>query len=86
YKPIEFVEQVWQHEQFSRGALAPVTKIGHLTKYADVYGKPVGNVHFVGTEYATHWKGYLEGALTSGVAGAKEVVEALAQQPPKSRL
>ncbi|KAF4978257.1 hypothetical protein FZEAL_5363 [Fusarium zealandicum] len=86
YRPIEFVEQVWQHEQFSRGALAPVTKIGHLTKYADVYGKPVGNVHFVGTEYAKHWKGYLEGALASGEVGAKEVIHALAQQTPESRL
>ncbi|KAF4965663.1 hypothetical protein FSARC_6558 [Fusarium sarcochroum] len=86
YKPLEFVEQVWQHETYSRGALAPVTKIGHLTKYADVYGKPIGNIHFVGTEYANHWKGYLEGALTSGDAGAQEVVEALKNQPPKSRL
>ncbi|KAM5349072.1 hypothetical protein ACJ41O_008895 [Fusarium nematophilum] len=86
YKPIEFVEQVWQHEQFSRGALAPVTAIGHYTEYADVYGKPVGNVHFVGTEHARHWKGYLEGALASGEVGAKEVVEALEKQTPRSRL
>ncbi|KAF4457428.1 hypothetical protein F53441_645 [Fusarium austroafricanum] len=85
YKPLEFVEQVWQHEQFSRGALAPVTKIGHLAKYRDIYGKPIGDIHFVGTEYATHWKGYMEGALTSGDAGAKEVIEALKVQP-KSRL
>ncbi|KAJ4185885.1 hypothetical protein NW755_008337 [Fusarium falciforme] len=86
YRPMEFVEQVWQHEQFSRGALAPVTKIGHLSKYADIYGKPIGNIHFVGTEHAKHWKGYLEGALASGEVGAKEVIEALEQQPPKSRL
>ncbi|KAL6362896.1 hypothetical protein LRP88_02296 [Fusarium phalaenopsidis] len=86
YRPMEFVEQVWQHEQFSRGALAPVTKIGHLSEYADIYGKPIGNIHFVGTEHAKHWKGYLEGALASGEVGAKEVIEALEQQPPKSRL
>ncbi|KAJ4309923.1 hypothetical protein N0V84_011247 [Fusarium piperis] len=86
YRPMEFVEQIWQHEQFSRGALAPVTKIGHLTEYADIYGKPIGNTHFVGTEHAKHWKGYLEGALASGEVGAKEVIEALEQQLPKSRL
>ncbi|KAG5745904.1 hypothetical protein H9Q70_011407 [Fusarium xylarioides] len=73
-------------EEFSRGALAPVTKIGHLAKYRDVYGKPVGNIRFVGTEYASHWKGYLEGALTSGHAGAKEVIEALMDQSFQARL
>ncbi|KAF5686243.1 monoamine oxidase [Fusarium circinatum] len=30
YNSLEFVEQVWQNEEFSRGALAPVTKVGHL--------------------------------------------------------
>ncbi|KAI1061208.1 hypothetical protein LB506_011673 [Fusarium annulatum] len=86
HNPLEFVEQIWQDEEFSRGALAPVTKIGHLAKYRDVYGKSVGNIHFVGTEYATHWKGYLEGALTSGHAGAKEVIEALKDQSWQAKL
>lgn len=77
FKPIEIFDQVWQHEEFSRGALAPVHAIGHLTKYTSVYGKPVGNVHFVGTEYSTEWKGYMEGALCSGERGAREVVQAM---------
>lgn len=83
YRPIEFFDQIWQHEEFSRGALAPVHKIGHLIKYASVYGKPVGNVHFVGTEYSTEWKGYMEGALCSGEQGAREVVQALQKKPAK---
>ncbi|KAL4934874.1 hypothetical protein BDV06DRAFT_235000 [Aspergillus oleicola] len=77
YKPIEFFDQIWQHEQYSRGALAPVTKLGHYMEFADVYGKPVGNLHFVGTEYSTEWKGYMEGALCSGETGAREVIQAL---------
>ncbi|KAL2860915.1 flavin monoamine oxidase family protein [Aspergillus lucknowensis] len=77
YKPIEFFDQIWQHEAFSRGALAPVTALGHYTGFADVYGKPVGNLHFVGTEYSTEWKGYMEGALCSGEVGASEVVRSL---------
>lgn len=76
-RPIEVFDQVWQHEEFSRGALAPVHAIGHLTKYASVYGKPVENLHFVGTEYSDEWKGYMEGALCSGEKGAKEVTQAL---------
>lgn len=81
FKPIEVFDQIWQHEQFSRGALAPVTAIGHYTKYASVYGKPVGNLHFVGTEYSTEWKGYMEGALCSGEQGAREVAGLIHQSP-----
>lgn len=76
FRPIEVFDQIWQHEEFSRGALAPVHAIGHLTKFASVYGKPVGNIHFVGTEYSPEWKGYMEGALCSGEQGARQVVEA----------
>ncbi|KAL4778223.1 hypothetical protein BJX76DRAFT_362930 [Aspergillus varians] len=77
YKPIEFFDQIWQHEPFSRGALAPITALGHHTRFASVYGRPVGNIHFVGTEYSNEWKGYMEGAICSGEVGAEEVVKAL---------
>ncbi|ATY64338.1 flavin-containing amine [Cordyceps militaris] len=83
-RPTEYMDQIWQHEEFSRGALAPVPAIGHYAEFSDVYGKPAGNIHFVGTEYSRHWKGYLEGALASGQAGAKEVLDAL--QKPKEAL
>ncbi|KAH7175296.1 amine oxidase B [Dactylonectria macrodidyma] len=77
FRPIEIFEQIWKHEPYSQGALAPVTALGHYTKYASVYGKPIGNLHFVGTEYSMEWKGYMEGALCSGEKGAQEVVDAL---------
>lgn len=81
FRPIEVFDQIWQHEPFSRGALAPVTALGHLTRYASVYGKPVGNLHFVGTEYSPEWKGYMEGAICSGEIGAREVIAAVGQRP-----
>lgn len=77
WRPIEFFEQIWMHEKYSRGALVPVTAVGHLKQSAPVYGKPVGNLHFVGTEYAAEWKGYMEGALCSGEQGAAEILGAL---------
>lgn len=81
WRPIEIFDQIWQHEQYSRGALAPIPALGHYTTFADIYGKPVGNIHFVGTEYSNHWKGYMEGALTSGDIGAQEVIQALDKEP-----
>lgn len=74
WRPIEMFDQIWKREEFSKGALVPITSLTHLTKHADVYGKPVGNIHFCGTEYATEWKGYMEGALCSGENVAKEIL------------
>jgi monoamine oxidase len=78
FRPIEMFDQIWAHEQYSKGALVPIPPTGYMTHYASVNGKPVNNLHFVGTEYASEWKGYMEGALDSGEAGAAEVVQSLA--------
>ncbi|KAF2754444.1 amine oxidase [Pseudovirgaria hyperparasitica] len=83
WRPIEIFDQVWMEEKFSKGALTPITAVGHLTKFVDVYGKPVGNLHFVGTEFATEWKGYMEGALETGERAVREVMNMLG---PRSTL
>lgn len=44
---------------------------------------PAGNVHFVGTETAGEWKGYMEGAVRSGERGAAEVISQLTGRPAK---
>lgn len=85
FKPIEVFDQIWKHEQYSKGALAPILALGHYTQFDSVYGKPVGNLHFVGTEYAKEWKGYMEGALCSGEQGASEVIQDL-QKGLRARL
>lgn len=86
YRPIEVHEQIWKNEQYSQGALTPIPAIGHYTEFADVYGKPVQNLHFVGTEYSKEWKGYMEGALCSGEVGAEEVIAALGEDEARARL
>lgn len=35
---------------------------GLLTQYGDEIRRPLGNVHFAGTETATVWCGYMDGA------------------------
>jgi monoamine oxidase len=40
--------------------------------------EPVGVIHWAGTESATEWCGYLEGALEAGDRAAAEVCDALA--------
>ena len=86
YRPIEFFDQIWKHELYSKGALAPITAIGQYAEYKTICGRPVGNLHFVGTEFSGHWKGYMEGALVSGELGATEVAQSLNRQPVRAAL
>lgn len=51
-----------------------------MSSMGSLWRAPVGNIHFVGTEFAKEWKGYMEGAVSSGEDGAKEVLEALEQR------
>jgi monoamine oxidase len=39
-----------------------------------------GNVHFAGTEMAEVWRGYMEGAVQSGMSGAKDVIGLLVRE------
>ncbi len=50
---------------------------GQLTRFEHVLRAPSGPIHFVGTETAFEWKGYMEGAVRSGERGAQEVLLAL---------
>ena len=35
--------------------------------------KPIGRLYFAGTETATQWSGYMEGAIQAGERSAREV-------------
>nr|POE96405.1 putative flavin-containing monoamine oxidase a [Quercus suber] len=76
-EPDDVVEQIWTHEQWSQGCPCPVMAPGGLTAFEHVLREPAGRVHFVGTETAFEWKGYMEGAVRSGERGAQEVLLAL---------
>ncbi len=77
-EPIHVIEHEWIKDPWIQGAPCPVLGPGVMTSEA---GKAirdvVGNVHFVGTETSAHWKGYMEGAVRSGMRGADEVIKAL---------
>jgi monoamine oxidase len=46
----------------------------------------VGRIHWAGTETALEWIGYMEGALSSGLRAAEEVVARLHTDPVSARL
>jgi monoamine oxidase len=77
FSPIEIFEMQWSKEDWSEGAVCPVTMPGTLNESAEWMNRKVGHLHFVGTEFAKEWKGYMEGAVASGDEGAKEAIDAL---------
>jgi monoamine oxidase len=75
--PIEVVEQHWLAEPFTRGGPVAVSSPGALTGLGGALRQPVGPLHWAGTETATEWCGYLDGAISSGRRAADEVRRAL---------
>lgn len=73
-QPMAIVEQDWTRETWSRGCYVAHTAPGVMTSFGDVIRQPCGRIHWAGTETATEWTGYLDGALQSGVRAAGEVV------------
>jgi monoamine oxidase len=78
-RPLEVVEQHWPAEPYTRGGPVAVFSPGLLTGFGPALREPVGPVHWAGTETATVWCGYIDGALSSGIRAAAEVAAALAR-------
>ncbi len=75
--PDELLFQHWLAEPFTRGGPVALMTPGALTGCGPALRRPVGPVHWAGTETATEWCGYLDGALSAGARAAAEVVAAL---------
>jgi monoamine oxidase len=48
-----------------------------LTSFGPALRRPCGRIHWAGTEAATRWCGYMDGALRSGEEVAHRVAQAL---------
>jgi monoamine oxidase len=72
-----FIEKSWMEEEFSRGCYAGTMTPGGWTTFGTALREPVGRVHWAGTETATYWSGYVEGAMQAGERAAAEVLEGI---------
>jgi monoamine oxidase len=75
--PIDYFEQDWTAEAWSRGGPTSVMGTGTMTDFAPALARPFGRVHWAGTETSTYWNGYMDGAVRSGERAAVEVLDAL---------
>ncbi|XP_041806315.1 amine oxidase [flavin-containing] [Chelmon rostratus] len=75
--PVHYEEKDWCEEEYSGGCYTAYFPPGILTQYGKVLREPVGRLYFAGTETATEWSGYMEGAVQAGERAAREVMCAL---------
>jgi monoamine oxidase len=75
--PVDYVEMDWSAERWSRGCPVAVAGPGLLTGYGRALREPAGRIHWAGTETATYWNGYMDGAVRAGERAAREVLERL---------
>lgn len=74
-KPIDYVDHDWTSERYSGGCYAALGTPGMWTTLGPVLREPCGFVHWAGTETATEWLGYFEGAVQAGRRAAEEVLQ-----------
>ncbi len=74
-EPISYVDQDWTQEPWSLGGYVAHMPPGVMTQYGPSLRQPCGRIHWAGTETATRWCGYLDGALQSGIRVADEIIK-----------
>jgi monoamine oxidase len=75
--PREVVEFNWSGETWNRGCPVALVGPGTLIDFGAALRVPVDRIHWAGTETATYWNGYMDGAVRSGERAAAEVLGTL---------
>lgn len=75
-EPYDYVDLDWSEEPYSRGCYAGFLPPGVWTSFGEAMHAPCGRIHWAGTETATLWSGYMDGAIGSGKRAAGEVLGA----------
>jgi monoamine oxidase len=76
-RPDAYVERLWAEEEWTRGCYGCHMPPGAWTGYGPALREAIGPIHWAGAEYATVWNGYMDGAVRSGEAAAREALARL---------
>eukprot|EP00026_Physarum_polycephalum_P006921 Phypoly_transcript_06974.p1 GENE.Phypoly_transcript_06974~~Phypoly_transcript_06974.p1 ORF type:complete len:488 (+),score=97.89 Phypoly_transcript_06974:126-1589(+) len=82
-EPLYYMEKDWAKEKYTKGCPVVILPPGVLAQSCKVSPKapkyplrePVGLCHFAGTETATEWVGFMDGAAQSGLRAASEIIK-----------
>ncbi len=75
--PRAFFETSWSGEQWTRGCPVGIPATGALYAYGPWLRRPVGRIHWAGTETSDYWNGYMDGAVRSAERVSAEVLAEL---------
>ena len=76
-EPIDYLDHLWGAEPFAPGGPTAAVPPGSWTQFGPLLRRPVGPLHWAGTETADEWTGFMDGAVRSGQRAAAEVTAAL---------
>lgn len=79
----QYVEKDWGLEPLTGGCPVGSMNAGTISQWGDAIREMHGPIHFGGTETATWWYGYMNGAVQAGERCAIEVMEALSLAVPQ---
>lgn len=74
YSPIDYIEQDWHDETWSQGCYGVYLVPSAFASGGHALRAPFDRIIWAGTETATVWSGYIEGAIQSGERAADEVM------------
>jgi monoamine oxidase len=77
HKAKGFFETPWSQQPWTRGCPVGIPSTGALLAYGPWLRRPIGRIHWAGTETSTYWNGYMDGAVRSGERAASEVLTRL---------
>ncbi|MFO7628255.1 MAG: FAD-dependent oxidoreductase [Prochlorococcaceae cyanobacterium] len=81
-EPLELLIHNWNAESWSGGAFTSFLMPGAWSSYGQDWQQAHQRLVWAGTESATRWPGYFEGAIEAGLAAADQVRALLGSQPP----
>jgi monoamine oxidase len=76
-RPRLYIDQVWDKEIYTGGCPVGLMPPGVMTEYGGALREPIGRIRWAGTETATVWTGYMDGAVQAGQRAASEALAAL---------
>ncbi|XP_075030028.1 amine oxidase [flavin-containing] A-like [Calonectris borealis] len=75
--PVHYEEKNWSVEQYSGGCYTAYFPPGIMCSYGRIIRQPIDRIYFAGTETATQWSGYMEGAVQAGERAAREILHSM---------
>jgi monoamine oxidase len=75
-RPSGYFDCDWSKDEWSAGCYVGLHPPGVLSTVGTALRAPCGRIHFAGSEAATRWPGFMDGAIESGERAAAEVLEA----------